>query len=178
MRLEIPSNGMLQKVQFITAVIARPDLLILDEPFSGLDPVNVELLRDIILEMRGGGTTVIFSTHDMAVAELMCDTIFMIHRGRKVLDGTLADIQATRGSNIIRLCTEEDEATMELADIPEVVSVRMRGRFHEISFEGDAQSVLAAVAQRRRVVHFEVVRPSLQEIFVEIAGSDGLGLGA
>ena len=84
---------MSQKIQFIAAVIAHPELVILDEPFTGLDPVNMEVLKDAVLSLRDRGTTVVFSTHDMNVAEKMCDTILMIFQGRKVLDGSLSDIQ-------------------------------------------------------------------------------------
>ena len=97
------SKGMAQKVQFIATVIARPALVLLDEPFSGLDPVNAEVLREAVLDLRRSGTTVIFSTHDMGVAERMCDFIFMIYRGRKVLDGTLEAIQDAHGSDTIRV---------------------------------------------------------------------------
>jgi ABC-2 type transport system ATP-binding protein len=89
-KVETLSKGMSQKVQFIAAVVAQPELVILDEPFTGLDPVNTEAMKDAILELQAGGTTVIFSTHDMSMAERMCDFIFMIFRGKKVLDGTLA----------------------------------------------------------------------------------------
>src|SRR6476646_10804232 len=100
------SKGMSQKVQFIGTVIARPALVLLDEPFSGLDPVNAVVLREAILDLRKNNTTVIFSTHDMGVAEQMCDFIFMIHRGRKVLDGTLNQIQDAHGSNTLRVRME------------------------------------------------------------------------
>src|SRR5438270_620003 len=102
-RVAALSKGMAQKVQFIAAVVARPALVLLDEPFSGLDPVNAEVLREAVLELRRAGTTVVFSTHDMGVAERMCDFIFMIHRGRKVLDGTLESIQDAHGSDTIRV---------------------------------------------------------------------------
>src|SRR5213082_2713972 len=92
-KVETLSKGMSQKVQFIATVVSGPELVLLDEPFSGLDPVNAEVLREAILGLRQEGTTVIFSTHDMAVAEKMCDFIFMIYQGRKVLDGTLGTIQ-------------------------------------------------------------------------------------
>src|ERR1700756_3693021 len=88
-KVEALSKGMAQKVQFIATVIARPELVILDEPFSGLDPINMEVLRDAVLDLCRDGATVIFSTHDMGVAEKMCDFIFMIYKGRKVLDGRL-----------------------------------------------------------------------------------------
>src|SRR5204863_712470 len=92
-RVQALSKGMAQKVQFIATVVARPELVLLDEPFSGLDPVNAEVLREAVLDLKRGGTTVIFSTHDMAVAEQMCDFIFMMYRGKKVLDGTPESIQ-------------------------------------------------------------------------------------
>ncbi|HZT82977.1 MAG TPA: ATP-binding cassette domain-containing protein [Gemmataceae bacterium] len=92
-KVEALSKGMAQKVQFIAAVVAKPELVLLDEPFSGLDPVNADVLRDAVLDLRRRGTTVIFSTHDMAMAEKMCDFVLMICQGRKVLDGTLASIR-------------------------------------------------------------------------------------
>src|SRR6204780_3555844 len=92
-KVEALSKGMSQKVQFIATVIARPQLLLLDEPFSGLDPINAEVVRKILLELVRAGTTVLFSTHDMATAETLCDWILMIYKGRKVLDGTLRQIQ-------------------------------------------------------------------------------------
>ena len=102
-KIEALSKGMAQKIQFISAAIANPKLLILDEPFSGLDPVNAEVLRAEILRLREAGTTVIFSTHDMSTAETLCDSLFMIHRGKKVLDGTLTSIQDKFGADTIRL---------------------------------------------------------------------------
>ena len=101
-KVEALSKGMAQKVQFISAVIAEPELIILDEPFTGLDPVNMDVLRSAVLELRRKGATVIFSTHDMSVAEKMCDYIFMIFRGKKVLDGTLESIQDTYGKDTVR----------------------------------------------------------------------------
>ena len=93
---------MAKKIQFIAAVVAKPQLVILDEPFSGLDPVNLESLRDAVFHLRENGTTVVFSTHDMEMAARMCDTIFMIFNGRKVLDGTLAAIQAEYPADRVR----------------------------------------------------------------------------
>jgi ABC-2 type transport system ATP-binding protein len=88
-KVEALSKGMSQKVQFIASIVSKPRLLILDEPFSGLDPVNADALREAVLELRAAGTTIVFSTHDMSAAERMCDRIFMIFKGNKVLDGTL-----------------------------------------------------------------------------------------
>ena len=97
---------MSQKVQFIATVIAHPELLILDEPFSGLDPVNMDVIRAAVLDLRAQGATVILSTHDMGIAERMCDFIFMIFQGRKVLDGTLRSIQEAYGSDTVRVRTD------------------------------------------------------------------------
>jgi ABC-2 type transport system ATP-binding protein len=176
-RLELPglldrhvetlSKGMSQKVQFVAAVITSPALLILDEPFSGLDPVNSQVLKDAVLEMRRRGSTVVFSTHDMGTAERMCDRIFMIFRGRKVLDGTLQDIQQQYGADTVRLRTA-DGITV-LAGLPEIESVNDFGQLQEVRLCGDAQAFLSRLAARTSVFHFEVTRPSLHDIFVRIA---------
>ena len=173
--VETLSKGMSQKVQFISAVISRPSLLILDEPFSGLDPVNAQVLKDAVLEMRRRGTTVVFSTHDMATAEKMCDRIFMIFKGNKVLDGTLHDIQEQYGADTIRIRTKL--GTAAFAGIPDIESVNDFGQLQEVRFKGDPQAFLLRVAERSPVYHFEVTRPSLHDIFVriahpELAGSD------
>src|SRR6266446_6908835 len=102
-KVQALSKGMSQKVQFIATVVAKPELVLLDEPFSGLDPVNAVVLQEAVLNLKRDGATVIFSTHDMAVAEEMCDFIFMIYKGRKVLDGTLDSIQETYGSDTVRV---------------------------------------------------------------------------
>ena len=105
-KVESLSKGMAQKVQFISSVVSKPKLLLLDEPFSGLDPVNNEAIRQAVLELHREGTTIIFSTHDMRTAEVMCDYIFMIYRGDKVLDGTLESIQNQYGTDVIRVRLE------------------------------------------------------------------------
>ena len=102
-KVEALSKGMSQKVQFIATVISNPELVILDEPFSGLDPVNTNSLLEAMLELQNSGSTIIFSTHDMATAEKVCDYIFMIHKGKKVLDGTLNDIQNKYGNDTMRI---------------------------------------------------------------------------
>ncbi len=165
--VEALSKGMAQKVQFIAAVVAEPDLLILDEPFTGLDPVNAEVLKDAILEVRRAGTTIVFSTHDMGVAERMCDRIFMIFRGRKVLDGTLAEIQAAYGADTVRLRVDGGAAL--LRSLPGITTVNDYGQLQEIRFPGDPQQLLTTLVARTRVQHFEVTHPSLHDIFVRIA---------
>src|SRR5437588_10408101 len=161
------SKGMAQKVQFIATIIAQPELVLLDEPFSGLDPVNMEVLREVVLELKREGTTVIFSTHDMAVAEKMCDFIFMIYKGRKVLDGTLESIQDAYGSDTVRVFLEGRPA---LGGLPGVARVTDFGRWQELRLEpgADPQAVLAALMQRGPVRHFELTRPTLHDILVRI----------
>src|SRR5947209_16022328 len=169
-RVDTLSKGMAQKVQFIATVIASPQLVLLDEPFSGLDPVNAEAFREAVLDLRRAGTTVIFSTHDMAVAEKMCDFIFMIYKGKKVLDGTLDSIQDLYGSDTVRVYLDGDRDT--LGQLPGVARVSDFGRWQELRLErgADTQQLLAALMGRGKVRHFELSRPSLHDIFVRIAG--------
>jgi len=179
-RLELPgivdrqidtlSKGMSQKVQFVAAVVSNPSLLILDEPFSGLDPVNAQVLKDAVLEMRRRGTTVVFSTHDMSTAEKMCDRIFMIFRGRKVLDGSLESIQAQYGADTVRVRTSAGVAA--LAGMSDVDSVNDFGQMQEVRLKGDPQAFLVRLTERAAVYQFEVTRPSLEDIFVRIARPD------
>jgi ABC-2 type transport system ATP-binding protein len=171
-RVQTLSKGMAQKVQFIATVIAKPELVILDEPFSGLDPLNMDVLREAVLDLRRSGATVIFSTHDMAVAEKMCDFIFMIYKGRKVLDGTLEAIQDVYGSDTVRVRLEDNYQTLE--GLPGVMKVTDFGRFMELRLDpkADAQDLLSALMARGQVRLFELARPSLQDIFVRIAGPE------
>jgi ABC-2 type transport system ATP-binding protein len=166
-QIETLSKGMSQKVQFVAAVVSNPSLLILDEPFSGLDPVNAQVLKDAVLEVRRRGTTVVFSTHDMSTAERMCDRIFMIFRGRKVLDGSLESIQSTYGADTVRVRTSAGAAA--LSGMAEVEAVNDFGQIQEVRVAGDTQAFLTRLTARAAVYHFEVTRPSLQDIFVRIA---------
>lgn len=169
-KIETLSKGMSQKVQFISTVVARPELVILDEPFSGLDPVNAELMRAAVLELAGDGTSVIFSTHDMRVAEELCDHVFMIFRGQKVLDGTLEEIQAQYGQDTVRVRTDLGSAAFEGLDMVE--GVRDLGRVQEVRVRGDSQELLKALSARTAVRHFEETRPSLHDVFIRIAGPE------
>ncbi|HEV3331284.1 MAG TPA: ATP-binding cassette domain-containing protein [Bryobacteraceae bacterium] len=169
-KVETLSKGMSQKVQFIAAVVPQPKLLILDEPFTGLDPVSMDLVRASILELRRRGATVILSTHDMHVAESMCDYIFMIFRGKKVLDGTLAAIQEQYATDTLRITADGGAAS--LSGIAGVEKVRDLGQAQEIRLARgvDPQQVLHALLARTRVTSFAVTKPSLHDIFVRIAG--------
>jgi ABC-2 type transport system ATP-binding protein len=164
---------MAQKVQFIAAVIAHPKLLILDEPFSGLDPVNLEVIKRAVLGLRERGTTILFSTHDMEVAEKMCDSICMIYRGKKVIDGTLETIQDSYGRDVVRLRLEESSGIVPtLTQLPDVQHVNDFGRMQELRLakNADTQRLLAELMNLGTVRHFELSRPSLRDIFVRIAG--------
>jgi ABC-2 type transport system ATP-binding protein len=171
-KVEALSKGMAQKVQFIAAVIAHPQLLLLDEPFSGLDPVNMDVLREAVLDLRREGATVLFSTHDMAVAEKMCDFIVMIYKGKKVLDGPLAQIQRVYGCDTVRV--ELDGFTGTLAELPGVTKVVDFGRCQDLRLErrADPQALLPFLMQRGLVRHFEVMQPTLHDIFVRNAQPD------
>ena len=171
-KIETLSKGMAQKVQFISAVVAMPELIILDEPFTGLDPVNLEALKDAVLDLRSRGATVIFSTHDMNVAERMCDFIFMIFKGRKVLDGTLTAIQNEYGSDTLRIRTEGGVSTLKNLD--GVEKIADFGRIQELRLRpgSDHQRIIAEIMSRTRVHSFEVARPTLYDIFLRIAGPD------
>jgi ABC-2 type transport system ATP-binding protein len=170
-KVEALSKGMAQKVQFIATVVHSPELVILDEPFSGLDPVNADVVRDAILGLSRGGATIIFSTHDMAVAERLCDFIFMIFKGKKVLDGTLAEIQERYGEDTVRVRFGDRQAAADVP-LPGVMRRVDHGNFQELQMQrgADTQALLAALMQRGRVEHFEVARPSLHDIFIRIAG--------
>ncbi|HET6762854.1 MAG TPA: ATP-binding cassette domain-containing protein [Longimicrobiaceae bacterium] len=174
-KVEALSKGMQQKVQFITTVIHSPELLILDEPASGLDPVNQEVLRDTILAARAEGRTVIFSTHSMAQAEELCEHVCIIAGGRKVLDGALRDVRRENRGNRWRV--EWDAPTDEVARF--VAAPHPFGGFHpagsawEIDLDGrDPREVMAAIARLDAPPsHFARVEPSLHEIFVERVGN-------
>jgi ABC-2 type transport system ATP-binding protein len=171
-KVEALSKGMSQKVQFIATVIAKPELIILDEPFSGLDPVNSDVLTSAILELREQGATIIFSTHDMAMAEKMCDFIFMINQGKKVLDGTLNAIQDAYGSDVIRIRTQN--AASDLKGLPGVEKINNFGQIKELRIAAgvDPQTILTYLLQKTRLLSFEVAKPSLHDIFVRIAAPD------
>lgn len=169
-RIESLSKGMAQKVQFISAVIASPQLLILDEPFSGLDPVNLEMLRSAILELREQGTTVIFSTHEMDVAERLCDTVFMIHNGAKVLDGSLRDIQRQYPADEVKVRVAEGDSLP--GHLPGVDRCEQQGAFSILKLRDPDGSgeLLSHLSRQCRLEHFELLRPSLHNIFIRIAG--------
>jgi ABC-2 type transport system ATP-binding protein len=171
-KVETLSKGMRQKLQFIATILHQPELIILDEPFSGLDPVNADMMKDIILELQQKGATIIFSTHDMAMAERMCDYIFMIHKGKKVLDGTLENIQDKYGNDTIRI--QSDLGAEALKGMKGIENVNNFGKLQEIRLEDgvDAQKILAELLKKARISKFEITKPSLNDIFIRIASPE------
>jgi ABC-2 type transport system ATP-binding protein len=161
------SKGMQQKVQFITTVIHEPDLLVLDEPFSGLDPVNTNLLMDIILEYHKRGHTVVFSTHMMDQVEKLCDRICLINRGRIVLEGGLAGIKRRYGKGGVTIRFSGDGAF--LADLPEVENINDYGNevFLRLRDGASPGRVLDAARERLEITRFDVAEPSIHDIFIE-----------
>jgi len=164
------SRGMQQKAQFIATVMHDPQLIILDEPFSGLDPVNTKLLKDVMLELRDRGTTIIFSTHRMEQVEMICDNICLINKAEKVLEGNLQRIKQDYGKNSVLLEYEGDAAF--LREAPGVAKLDDYGRYMEIRLlEGqDPQELLQTVSDRLRVNRFEVKEPTLNAIFIDKVG--------
>ena len=170
-RVDELSKGMQQKLQFLAATIADPDLLILDEPYSGLDPVNLEVLTQQILRMRQEGRTILLSTHMMEQAQRLCDSVMLIHKGRKILDGPLADVLGKADQRTILLETADDPP--DLGQLPFVHSVAKTNRHFEIRLapQADPQELLAALVGRCRILRFEVKRPTLHEVFLASVGS-------
>ncbi len=165
MKISELSKGMQQKIQIIAAISHDPQLIILDEPFSGLDPVNMKLVKDLILELGKEGKTILISTHMMDQVERMCDRIFMIHRGKGVLYGKVNEIKSRFGKNTIQLDFEG-----ELKNIQGVKNVNRSGSFAELILDPgtDAQDVLKNIVKSVRVNRFEVSSPSLNEIFIQV----------
>jgi len=164
------SRGMQQKIQFIATVIHQPDLIILDEPFGGLDPVNTKLLKDIMLEMKRQGNTIIFSTHRMEQVEMISDNICLINKAEKVLEGNLNWIKQQYGKNTIVLDYVGDASFIK--DIPEIEKTDDYGKFMEIKLKekSDPQDLLRRLVDKIKVNKFEVREPTLNAIFIDKVG--------
>jgi ABC-2 type transport system ATP-binding protein len=174
-RCEEVSKGMLQKIQFVAAVIHKPDLLILDEPFSGLDPISRRLLRDLIVAEHRRGATILFSTHVMPQAEEICDHVVMIHRGRKVLDEPVSSIRRRYDPRTIRFEPLDPAVSVaRVAALPEIERCDAAEGGYELRLrEGaDAARAIERVAATLPVALIELKRPRLEDVFVEIVGED------
>ncbi len=164
-KCEALSKGMGQKVQILSTLIHDPDLVILDEPFSGLDPVNVELVRNVILDMKRQGHTVIFSTHVMEQAEQICDYVLLINRGEKVLDGTLADVKATGDKGIVIDYDGDGTVFHRLRGVARVNDAGKRAELF-LADGTDPQEILAQLVGTVRIRRFDMREPSLHEVFI------------
>lgn len=173
-KVEELSKGNQQKIQFIAAIIHDPDVLIMDEPFSGLDPVNVRLLKEAFGEMRDRGKTLIFSTHQMETVEELCESIAIVDRGRVVVSGLVRDVKRDMGRQVVRFATDGDGHNVEwLADLPGVTVTSQREDYVELGVPAgsDPEHILRAALDRGdRVTRFEIAEPSLEEIFIEHVG--------
>jgi ABC-2 type transport system ATP-binding protein len=178
------SRGMQQKVQFIGTLLHDPDLVILDEPFSGLDPINAQALKDTVVELKARGKTVIFSTHLMDNAERLCDAVCIIARGDKVLDGAVSDVKAAHGGRVVALAVgaEGRAAISRVLDDRTLVSrVDDQNRFFEINLApgADPQQLLRRVLETGAPIsRFELVQPSLHQIFLSKVGAGARAPGA
>lgn len=173
-RAEQLSKGNQQKVQFIAAVLHDPDVLLMDEPFSGLDPINVALLKDAFLEMRDKGKALVFSTHQMEQVEELCDSVAIIDRGRMVVIGTTRDVKRQAGRRVVRIGVAGDPDLTWLDTLPGVRVTRSGLDFHELEVRdgGDPETILRAALERQEyVTRFEIADPSIEEIFIEKVGA-------
>ncbi len=170
-KVEELSKGMQQKIQFIAALLHDPDLIIMDEPFSGLDPSNSVMLKDVLIDLKKAGKTILFSTHRMDQVERLCESICLIDRGRAVLEGDLKKIKASYGKNNVQMQYEGDA---QLEDCGLLESFNNYGNYIEARLKAgvDPQELLHLAASRARISRFELLEPSLEEIFIERVGKN------
>jgi ABC-2 type transport system ATP-binding protein len=177
------SRGMQQKVQFIGSLLHDPELVILDEPFSGLDPINAQALKDTVTDLRKRGRTVIFSTHIMDNAERMCDSVCIIANGEKVLDGGVAAVRDAHGARLVALSLDgapSAEVDTVLQDRRLVARIDDSNRYLELELAEGARApdlLTALVGAGARIERFELVRPSLHRIFLEKVGATHVDAG-
>jgi len=167
------SKGMQQKAQFIATVLHEPDVLIMDEPMSGLDPVGMDVMRDVMLDLRRRGSTIVLSSHQMGTVERLCDRVALINRGEKILDGAVSEVKARHGKNTVVLAYDGDGSF--LGSLPGVAKVTDFGQYVEVRMRdgADPQPLLREAASRLVLSRFEVVEPSLHDIFVETVTRHG-----
>ena len=167
------SKGNQQKVQFLAAILHDPDVLLMDEPFTGLDPVNVALLRDAFLELRDRGKTLIFSTHQMETAEAMCESVAIVDRGRTLISGPLRDVKRSTGRRMVLLGIDGDHRLPWLRDVPGTRIIRPGIERSEVELDPGVEPddlLAAAIARGLRVRHFEIADPSLEQVFIDHVG--------
>jgi ABC-2 type transport system ATP-binding protein len=166
-KVEELSKGMQQKVQFIAGILHDPEFLILDEPFAGLDPANAVVLKDVLLELKKAGKTILFSTHRMDQVERLCDSICLVNQGKAVLEGELREIKSRFGRNHVQMQYEGDGDFLQQSRL--VQSFNNYGNYVEVRLVpgADAQDLLKMAMSRSRLNKFELMEPSLEEIFIE-----------
>ncbi|MFQ5499742.1 MAG: ABC transporter ATP-binding protein [Candidatus Zixiibacteriota bacterium] len=171
-KVEELSKGMQQKLQFVSTIMHDPDIIIFDELFSGLDPLNMELIKNILLDLKRAGKTILFSTHVMEQAEKLCDYVCMISRGEKVIDGRLAEVKTRFGRNRIQVEIDGDGSFIQSTE--GVKSVTEFNNYLELqpSDGADSNALLISIAERVSIKRFEVVTPSLYDIFIDMARID------
>jgi ABC-2 type transport system ATP-binding protein len=172
-RAEQLSKGNQQKVQFVAAVLHEPAVLLMDEPFTGLDPVNVMLLREAFLELRDRGRTVVFSTHQMEVAEALCESVAIVDRGRMVVGGTLREVRRSTGRRMVRISVHGDHRLPWLVAVPgaRIIQAGMDRTSVELDEGTEPDDILAAaIGAGARVLHFEVADPTLEQVFIDHVG--------
>jgi ABC-2 type transport system ATP-binding protein len=168
------SKGMQQKIQFVSGVIHDPDLLILDEPFSGLDPVSVELLKDVVMELKQAGKTIMFSTHQMEVAEKICDDICLINKSEKVLEGSLRQIRQSFGRHAVALRIGDHHDVLKDPGLVSHVTEHSDELEVWLAPGATAQKLLTRLVETGAMVSkFEMIEPSLKDIFISKVGEAG-----
>ena len=165
------SKGMQQKIQFVATLLHEPELIIMDEPFSGLDPVNATLLQDTLVELRQAGRTILFSTHRMDQVEKLCDAICLMHNGRKVLDGTMREIKSRYPCNRLQMQFEGSSAFLNNAMIEDSKNYSGMAEI-KLKDGADPQALLAEAMRGAAITKFELMEPSLEEIFIETVGDN------
>lgn len=174
-KLEELSKGMQQKIQFIAALLHDPEFIIMDEPFVGLDPVNAGMLKDVLLDLKKQGKTILFSTHRMDQVEKLCDSICLVNKGRAVLQGTLKEIKGGYLQRSVQIAYDGDDTFLK--HNPLVSNFNNYGNYVEIQLAPgvNSQELLHAVAARAFIRRFELMEPSLEEIFISVVGKDNKG---
>jgi ABC-2 type transport system ATP-binding protein len=172
-RAEELSKGNQQKVQFIAAILHDPDVLLMDEPFTGLDPMNLGLLREAFIELRDRGRTIVFSTHQMELAESLCESVAIIDRGRLVAGGSVRALKREAGRRMVRMALDDETGTAWLAELPGVTVIRSGADHTEVELTNGTEpgALLAeALARGAQVTLFELTEPTLEALFIGLVG--------